>query len=257
MPDPADIGSPPSYHAVGMGDLPTHDRWLTEPEAARLRSFRYTKRRDEARLGRWTAKRTLALAMSRSSEPESLRELVIRNASDGAPEVFVDGRPAGVSISMTDRADWAVCTVVHGTMSIGCDLELIEPRSEVFVRDWFMPAEHDLVAASPDEHDLLANLVWSAKESALKVLRTGLRRDTRSVEVRLDPAGDLNGWRPLVVTAAEGDEFSGWWRRFGDFVLTYASAVPTGPPSTLVNPSPLHGAAPAHRWMEDPLHRSG
>ena len=256
MPTAADRttpGPPARYHAIGMGDLPTHDDWLTEPEADRLHAFAYTKRREEARLGRWTAKRALALALGHPDDSGSLRGLVIRNAADGAPEVFVDDERAPVSISMTDRADWAVCAVVEGRNDLGCDLELVERRSAAFVRDWFTEAERELVAAAPAEHDLLANLIWSAKESALKVLRTGLRRDTRSVEVALGGDGlDGERWRALTVTAAEGEEYQGWWHRFGEFVLTYASRHPTGPPVSLVDPSPLASAVPAHSWMHTP-----
>jgi len=74
--------------------------------------------------------------------------------------------------------------------AIGCDLEIVEPRSDAFVEDFLTAAERSLVAGAPDEdaRHLLANLVWCGKESALKVLRTGLRRDTRSVEVSL-PGG--------------------------------------------------------------------
>ncbi len=242
----------PRYLAIGMHDLPVDDGWLTPPESERLRRFTYTKRREEARLGRWTAKHALASTLGLDPVEDTLRGLVVRNAPDGAPEVFIDDRPAPLSISMTDRADWAVCTVVESaTCSIGCDLELVEPRSRAFVRDWFTPFERDVVADRPDHHDLLANMIWSAKESALKVLRTGLRRDTRSVEVV--PLGDepVDGWEALIVTTAEGAVFTGWWRCFGDFVLTYASAEPTGPPQPLRLPSPLESAVPAHSWMND------
>ncbi len=252
MPTAAD-GLEPHYVAVGMADLPAHDEWLTGPEAARLQGFAYTKRREEARLGRWTAKQALALVTGSDRDAASLRELVVRNASDGAPEVFVGEQRAPLSISMTDRADWAVCTVVEGHNDLGCDLELVEPRSAAFVRDWFTEAERALVAASPDEHDLLANLIWSAKESALKVLRTGLRRDTRSVEVELGDGGLAgDAWSPLVVTTAEGERYEGWWHRFGEFVLTFAARDATGPPVSLVDPPPLASAVPAHTWMHAP-----
>ena len=66
--------------------------------------------------------------------------------------------------------------------------------------------------------DLLANLVWCGKESALKVLRTGLRRDTRSVEVSFPEGGAVDGWAPMSVRAVEGTVFPGWWQRFGAFV---------------------------------------
>lgn len=243
----------PSYLAVGMAELPGHDRWLSQPEAERLQGMAFTKRRDESRLGRWTAKRALAQALGLDeNEPAVLRQLMIRNAPDGAPEAFLAERQAPVSISMTDRADWAVCTVVGGAGPIGCDLELIEPRSLVFVADYFTPAEQECVARTPGDHDLLANLIWSAKESTLKVLRTGLRRDTRSVEVRVDRRPLDDGWCALAATTAEQLTFTGWWRRFGPFVLTYMSAEDTAPPASFIDPSPLHGAVPNHSWIADP-----
>jgi len=267
--EPTEAGTaagPPRYLAIGMPDLPDHDDWLTPPEAERLQRFAYTKRREEARLGRWTAKHTLAAALGLAPEMSTLRELVIRNASDGAPEVFIDDEIAPLHISMTDRADWAVCAVIAADRSggaIGCDLELVEPRSPVFVSDWFTEPERESIALEPDRHDLLANLIWSAKESALKVLRTGLRRDTRSVEVTISNGDvhrgdDLSGeWLPLRVVAAEGDSFPGWWLRAGDFVLTYVSVADTGPPRSLADPPPLQHAVPAHSWLANPRRMAG
>jgi 4'-phosphopantetheinyl transferase len=255
MRSPADRTAQPRYLAVGMADVPDHDDWLATPEAERLQSFAYTKRREEARLGRWTAKQALAHALGRDRDPATLRELVIRNAADGAPEAFLGTTRVPLHISMTDRADWAACTVAPtapvGRSDIGCDLEVVEPRSPQFVADWFTPAEQELVAGGA-ERDLLANLIWSAKESALKVLRTGLRRDTRSVEVLLTDER-VHGWRRLHVTTTEGDIFPGWWRRFGSFVLTYAAARDTPPPASFIEPSPLDAAEPAHTWMASPL----
>ena len=73
--------------------------------------------------------------------------------------------------------------------AVGCDLELVEPRTPGFVADFLTAAEQQSVASRPDP-DAAANLIWSAKESALKVLQTGLRRDTRSVEVAVDEPRD-------------------------------------------------------------------
>jgi 4'-phosphopantetheinyl transferase len=239
-----------------MADLPAHDQWLAGTEAARLGRLSYTKRREEARLGRWTAKHAVAHAMRLdASEPELLRKLVIRNAGDGAPEVFLGEGRAPLSISMTDRADWAVCAVIGGEHPIGCDLELVEPRSERFVADYFTAAECAMVDAAATDHDLLANLIWSAKESTLKVLRTGLRRDTRSVDVHVDRNERDDGWHGLYATTTEGLTFTGWWRRFGSFVLTYVSTYATMPPESLVDPSPLLHAEPGHSWLDGPLRR--
>lgn len=237
------------WHSQGETHLPGSSEWLTPPEAARLAAMPYTKRREESRLGRWTAKSATALALGWTPTPEALRRISIRNAADGAPEVFIDDRPVTQRISMTDRAGWAV-TIVSEGMEVGCDLELVEPRSAAFVRDYLTASERDLVAAAP-EPDLMANLVWSAKESALKVLRTGLRRDTRSVEVRLDP-DESDGWRRLTVRPIEGGTFPGWWRRYGDFILTIASVGEHVPPPPFTRPEPLASAHPAHSWMGRP-----
>ena len=93
---------------------------------------------------------------------EALRSVVVRNAFDGAPEASVDGQPFPGVIAMTDRADWAVCAVSSNAMRVGCDLELVEPRSERFVADYFTPAEQQAVAGS-DDADVLANAIWSAR----------------------------------------------------------------------------------------------
>jgi 4'-phosphopantetheinyl transferase len=161
---------------------------------------------------------------------------------------------------MTDRAGWAITvTSPVAGVRLGVDLELVEPRSPAFVRDWFTPSEQDLVAAARDDEDTMvrANLIWSAKESALKVLQTGLRRDTRTVEVDLDTAGDADVWQPLVVTAVEGDVMPGWWRRFGQFLLTVAAEADVAVPEGLEPDvdGRLSGAFPIHSWLKSPTVR--
>jgi 4'-phosphopantetheinyl transferase len=241
-----------TWLSAGLHHVAAADGWLDPVLSDRLGRMRYTKRLVEARLGRWTAKRALALTLGLATDLDSLAEVVVLNAPDGAPEAFIAGEPAGVVIAMTDRADWAVSAVLAGTERVGCDLEIVETRSAAFVRDYFTPPEQALVARG--SHDLMANLIWSAKESALKVLRTGLRRDTRTVEVSCDPATgtETSDWQPLLVRAAEGGEMPGWWVRYGEFVLTVASAVATDPPRSLDEPPRLATAEPTHQWMEHP-----
>jgi len=234
----------------GMADVPPDDAWLSPREAAWVARMRFPKRRSEFRLGRWTAKRALALFLGGPHGAEALRRIEIDRASDGAPAPLVDGRPADAYVTMTDRADQAVCLVGPLGRALGCDLELVEPRSDAFVADFLTPSEQRLVAAARgDARDLLANLVWCGKESALKVLRTGLRRDTRSVEVELPDGPRADGWSPLSVRASEGALFPGWWQRFGAFVLTVAATEPFEPPLPLVDPPGLATAVPAHSWL--------
>ena len=70
-----------------------------------------------------------------------------------------------------------------------------------------------------------ATLIWSAKESALKARRTGLRADTRAVEVRL--AGDRPGGRAglLSIRCLEPEErLRGCWWVADGYVFTIVAA---------------------------------
>lgn len=244
--------------ARGVHDVPESADWLSPAESARLSLLRFAKRRSEMRLARWTAKQAIARALDLEADAGTLARIEIRAASTGAPTAFVGDERAPIAVSLSDRADWAVCVVAPADLGVGCDLEIVEPRTDRFVRDWFTPAERDLVfGADPGEgRHLLANLVWSAKESALKVLQTGLRRDTRSVEVDVVDVEGHRHWARLVVRTEEGAAFPGWWRRYGDFVLTFAADLAEhddrGPPRTLEEPPRLAGATPSHSWLSDP-----
>ena len=246
------------WHSLGEADLPVESGWLSGAEAQRMRTMHFTKRRIEWLLGRWTAKNAVAAVLGFPADSAGLARIEIRTvlsgAAQGAPEVFVDGRQIPLDVSLTDRAGWAVCTVGQ-LAEIGCDLELVEPRTDSFVRDFFTPGERAIVADPPFDAspDLLANLIWSAKESALKVLRTGLRRDTRSVEVVLSAGTPVDGWRPLVTRAEEGTRFCGWWRQYGAFLLTVVASVPLAPPRPIKEPPGLAMAEPSHSWMAAPI----
>ena len=201
-------------------DLAKDNDWLSRQELAVLEEKRFLKRRSDWRLGRWTAKR--ALAAYASGPDKNLSDFEIRAAGDGAPEVYVDGRKATISISISHSEGVGLCVLSGDTDALGCDLEKINARSESFLSDYFTAREIERVKACPAaDRPLAATLTWCAKESALKTLREGLRRDTRSVEadVRLrDPGG---GWNRFAVTCTKtSNVFDGWWRRMDDFVLT-------------------------------------
>jgi 4'-phosphopantetheinyl transferase len=248
---------PGAEHTPGAEHGADDHPWLSQLEADRAGRMRYTKRRSEFLIARWTAKHALARVLKIAPTPADLRRLEVRHAPSGAPLPYLDGEPLDLQISLTDRADWAVCVVDEGTGRIGCDLELVEPRTDGFVRDYLTPAEQSYVDSATDATDataraLAANLIWSAKESALKVLTTGLRRDTRSVEVEVSPNAPAGGWAALSVRAIEGPVFPGWWCRFGDYILTVAAEEPLPAPTTLDDPPLLLAANPTHGWVQRP-----
>ena len=219
-------------------DLPAHDDWLSSDEAILLSRLRFAKRRADWRLGRWTAKCAGAAYLNLPDDPHLLREIEVRAAPSGAPELFLADGPAAATISISHRAGIAVCAIGMGDAALGCDLELIEPRDCSFVADYFTSDEQASIARAPKEvRPRLVTLLWSAKESTLKALREGLRLDTRCVAVMFGaqtdhqpPAGalrqypGLDRWRPLQVCSARGEIFHGWWQSTGQLVRTLVSA---------------------------------
>jgi hypothetical protein len=112
-------------------------------------------------------------------------------------------------------------------------VELVEGRSEGFLADYFTDREIEIVkTAPPSRQALLVVLMWSAKESMLKALHTGLRADTRSVEVDPGAVQDLGaGWRALLVRERiSGRRCTGWWRRHTSHVLTVVADPPLAAP---------------------------
>jgi len=225
-------------------DLPAHDNWLSSDEATLLSHVRFAKRRDDWRLGRWAAKCAAAAYLDLPGDARALREIEVRPAPSGAPELFVLNRLAAVTISISHRAGIAVCAIAMGGAALGCDLELIEPRSGSFVADYFTSEEQVLISREPEEdRPRFVTLLWSAKESALKALRNGLRLDTRCVAVTfhnqthhehaagaLKQDSGLNPWQPLQVCYARSEIFYGWWQSMDRLVRTLVSAPPSPPP---------------------------
>ncbi|MFI1994550.1 4'-phosphopantetheinyl transferase family protein [Actinoplanes sp. NPDC020271] len=245
------VAEAPAWLALGEDALPGGGDWLTPAERQRAAGLRFRKRHDEFLLRRLVAKHAVATVLGRPPVPATLAAIEVGNAPGGAPLVRVDGVPLGADLSLTDRAGWAVCAIGPG---IGCDLELVEPRTPGFVQDFLTAAEQRWVTSRPagDARDAAANLVWSAKEAALKVLRVGLRRDTRDVEVEVgDPGPD--GWGPLSVRESLGRRFPGWWRRSGRFLLTVAGTTAGPPPVLLTGTDRLATASPRHSWAGRPL----
>ncbi len=241
-----------------LADVRAEDDWFSAWEASHLGSLRFPKRRADWRLGRWTAKRAVADYLKLPHDPETLATIQIRPAASGAPEVFIDDGPGNVSISLSHRGGIGACAVGPAGATLGCDVEVVEPRSEAFVGDYFTPQEQATIRQAPDPvRFALIALIWSAKESALKALRTGLRSDTRCVSVVIEDssfAGLDNGrspapldfpavphsaplWRPLHVTYSEGQIFLGWWFCCDGLLRTMVSDPATDEPRIPESPT--------------------
>jgi 4'-phosphopantetheinyl transferase len=215
-------------------DVPPLADWLSAAELLCLGGLRFEKRRADWRLGRWTAKATVATYLGIPRRCGSLREIEVRPEPLGAPVVWIGNERAPVTISLTHRDGVAVCAIAAPGVELGCDVEAAESRSAAFVADYFTPAERAFVEQAPGaERPQRIALLWSAKESALKALRIGLRMDTRDIAVSISRASGADPWSPLRVSC-HGRNFHGWWRSAGQLVHTVVAAPTAGSPARLM-----------------------
>ena len=206
-------GTPPS--------VPAGNEWLTAAEREVHAALTFPKRAADWRLGRWIAKEAVRRALGDPSLHATAVEILA--SESGAPRVEVLGRGERPSLCVSLSHAWGMgfAAATLGPAGVGCDVEAVRPRSEAFVSDYFTAPEAERVHSVPEtERATWANLLWSAKESGLKVLREGLRRDTRSVEVSVTEAPAGGGWFHLDVVTSEGIILPGLWRVMTGFVWT-------------------------------------
>lgn len=206
-------------------EVPSGTDWLGEAERAQLARLRFPKRRADWRVGRWVAKHAVAQCLRERGIRPVLSAIEILPASDGAPEVRVGALDLALTVSISHAGDTGFAVACGAAVPLGCDVERVERRSPRFVNDYFTPREALLVHQSPAaSRPFLASLLWSAKESALKARRVGLRADTRTVEVRL--AGDRFGGRCGLLTLRCSEPLETlrgcWWVANG-YVYTLVS----------------------------------
>jgi 4'-phosphopantetheinyl transferase len=206
-----------------QSQVPDGDGWLTATERRWLTDRRSAKRVADWRLGRWTAKAAIGAFLDVRGQPPG-DSVEVLAAADGAPQAFAGGRPLPLALSLSHSHGRALAVVAVANTALGCDLERIEPRSEAFVASYLTPAERAALAATDGaRRDLFANLLWSAKESALKALRQGLRADTRSLQVAVKPSSG-HCWERLEIAAeSAGSALEGRWMELDGFVVTVVS----------------------------------
>ncbi len=209
-------------------DVPATKDWLHPSEQTVAAGFKFSKKRNDWLLGRWTAKNTVKAFLKKSHPGLTFSQIEVRAAEDGAPEVFVEHGPLPVFISLSHSNGVGFCTIAQPGTALGCDVEKIEPRSDAFIDDYFTKEEIAGFTAFSGKPELCANLIWSAKESALKAIRSGLRIDPLLVEVNFNHSPNFENWQKLEVNAPRlSKRFFGYWKADDDFVNTVLAGVPS------------------------------
>jgi 4'-phosphopantetheinyl transferase len=216
---------PVGVRLVAAAEVPPGDVWLGQRERAVVASLRFPKRRADWLRGRYAAKRAATAWLGRPSDPPALAGIEVLAGDTGAPQLRCDGETP-LALSLSHRAGWGLAAVAPPEVALGCDLEVIEARSEAFLADYLTVNEQALVAAAdPRDRAQWISLAWCAKECALKALREGLRLDTRSMELVVRRGEGKGGWLPIGARAvSDGRTFEGWWRPHGDLLACVLGA---------------------------------
>lgn len=232
-------------------DVPPGERWMTSAERERLAAFPAEKRRRDWRLGRWTAKRLLAVLDGLAATDENLTRYEVWPAPSGVPVAHREGRALAWPISLTHSHGVAV--VIAGSEGpgggpIGCDLERVEPRVRGFEADYLTDAERGhLLASSCSDPVLATTLFWTAKESVMKALGEGLRLPVKSVEIapgKSWPSGD--GALVSFRVCSPPCGLDGRWGVLGGLALALVTPAGSDAPVPVVPPNGF-GAIPPLR----------
>lgn len=217
-------------------DLPSGETWLSDAEIACVSERWVPKRRRDWLLGRWTAKCALARYFGMELNQETFRRYSILPTQSGAPVGLLNRQSIGASLSISHRDGRALAVIGSGQASLGCDLEIAEAHSRAFIEQFFTPSEiEQLERSNLGAGSSLETLIWSAKESVLKVLTVGLRVDTRSISVFIGDVAesDVGGWQQFSAVGEDGRRFGGWWHRYSTWFRTIAGSCPMSTPVAL------------------------
>jgi 4'-phosphopantetheinyl transferase len=200
--------------------------FLSPAEKSRLAGLRFEKRRTDWLQGRWAVKNMLTRCGGLPPNA-GLNTVQVWNEASGKP-VLVDQSgqclPGGVSIS--HRTDAVLCAYAPDPkVQFGVDLELLEPKEPGFFTDYFTPAEQEAAVRCGGRRDTAILLAWCGKEAVFKSMGTGLRMDTRVVEIGgydwiASSPVNADQWYDLTVSTRVTDHrLIGKWMLHGEFIL--------------------------------------
>ena len=164
---------------------------LTSEEMVRFNALEaYAARQKQWLMGRVTVKDAIRSWLSEDDSYLHPAQISIEQEESGRPVVRLpEGYPhPHISISHTDK----YVVAIAGEYPVGIDIEAIAERQPEFVEAFSTPGERELMQQINQDVSQGTTLLWSAKESAGKLIGTGLPDNPRQILLeRTDPSGLL------------------------------------------------------------------
>lgn len=213
-------GPPNDIHWIMVKAGPTlaTGQFLIETEIEDGKRYRHPGRHRQWLLGRAAAKfllirqtKVLNLEIYNPADVEILRN------PDGWPQIRnrkAESLPVSLTISHSDELVFcALCS--HKNGSLGADLEIVAPKTESMLEDFYTQEERRRLNDLPkSQQNLAATLIWCAKEAVLKSKKTGLMENTKHIDVdisKLKISHETN-WAQVPTTIAGKLTIPVWWR---------------------------------------------
>ena len=116
--------------------------------------------------------------------------------------------------SLSHSGNYAACAL--SDMAIGLDIEFRPEYNKKIAQRYFLQHEQDWLKGAENKNSVFAK-IWTAKESALKIMGTGLSKGLLSVAVCEDS----------VITQPEGNRYNvRWYEMDGLCVALCAESIP-------------------------------
>lgn len=215
-------------------DVPVHFEWLHPLEIAYLETLRFDKRRLDWLLGRWTSKVLLQQVLCPDAP---LSEIEIRKGQNREPLVYLKEELAGCRLSISHSHGKAFCVLSRDNNPVGCDLEKVESRSELFIRDYFTEREHRLFTEKYSQvfgRDAFYTLLWSAKESVMKACLSGLSIPAKNIDLQEIKGFNADSWSEISLENRVSKALYHGFFKLGDgFAWAVLAEVGQGDPSPI------------------------
>jgi 4'-phosphopantetheinyl transferase len=154
------------------------EKFLHPEEQEYFNMLKFEKRKKSYLMGRYTAKK----AISAFANEQNLENILIQQGVFNQP-VTTCLFKQNIQVSITHCDDLGAAIAFPEALPMGIDIEKIDPCRNDVIASQMTVDEKELMKISPYTPDADLTLLWTAKESISKILKTGLTTPFQIFEI--------------------------------------------------------------------------